>query len=50
VVVGTAENLLGDEVMSLLPGALRHCLTEPKWWEDGLQGLRVVRALTALAL
>jgi hypothetical protein len=48
--LGTAENLLGDEMMSLLPAALRHCLTEPKWWEDELQGLHVVRALTALVL
>ena len=50
VVMGTAENLLGDAMMPLLPAALRHCLTEPQWWEDELQGLHVVRALTALAL
>ena len=35
-------------MMSLLPAALRHCLTEPKWWEDELQGLHVVRALANL--
>jgi acetyltransferase-like isoleucine patch superfamily enzyme len=50
VIVGTADYPLGDEMMSLLPVVLRHCLTEPKWWEDELQGLRVVTALTALVL
>ena len=45
----SAKNLLGDEMMALLPAALHHCLTEPKW-EDELQGLHVVRALTVLAL
>jgi acetyltransferase-like isoleucine patch superfamily enzyme len=35
----------------LLAGYHRgHCLTEPKWWEDELQGLHVVQALTTLAL
>ena len=33
-VVRSAENLLGDEMMSLLPAALHHCLTEPKRLED----------------
>jgi NDP-sugar pyrophosphorylase family protein len=42
--------IVGTEMMSLLPAALRRCLMEPTWWEDELQGLYVVRALTALSL
>ena len=48
--MGSVESLLGDEMMALLPAVLQHCLTEPRWWQDELQGLHVVRALTALAL
>ena len=44
------ENFLGEEMMSALPAAVRHALAEPRWWEDELQGLHVVRGLTALAL
>jgi NDP-sugar pyrophosphorylase family protein len=39
------ESLLPD-----LPGALRTCLTEPDWWADELQGLRVIQDLTGLTL
>lgn len=45
-----SEDLLGEEIMSALPMALRRCMDEPRWWDDELQGLHVVRALTELAL
>jgi UDP-N-acetylglucosamine diphosphorylase / glucose-1-phosphate thymidylyltransferase / UDP-N-acetylgalactosamine diphosphorylase / glucosamine-1-phosphate N-acetyltransferase / galactosamine-1-phosphate N-acetyltransferase len=44
------KDLLGQEMMSLLPAVVRHCLQEPRWWDDDLRGLHVVRALTELSL
>jgi NDP-sugar pyrophosphorylase family protein len=42
--------LLGSEVLSLLPGVVRECITEPRWWADELQGLHVMVALSGLSL
>ena len=44
------EDLLGQEMMSALPVCVRHCLEEPRWWDDELRGLHVIKALTELAL
>ena len=44
------EDLLGEEMMSALPVVVRHCLEEPRWWDDELRGLHVIKALTELAL
>ncbi len=44
------EDLLGEEMKSALPVAVRDCLEEPRWWDDELCGLHVIKALTELAL
>jgi acetyltransferase-like isoleucine patch superfamily enzyme len=49
-IASSSENLLGEEIMALLPLAVRQCLTEPTWWVDELRGLNVVKALTDLVL
>jgi NDP-sugar pyrophosphorylase family protein len=41
---------LGSAVLSLLPRVLRDCITEPRWWLDELQGLRVMAGLSELSL
>jgi NDP-sugar pyrophosphorylase family protein len=41
---------LGSEVLSLLPRVVRECITELPWWQDELQGLRVMTALNDLSL
>jgi NDP-sugar pyrophosphorylase family protein len=43
-------NPLGSEVLSLLPPVVRECITEPRWWQDELQGLHVMSALSDLSL
>ena len=48
--MGEPGDLLGDEMMSVLPTALRRCLTEPRWWADELAGLRMMTALTEMVL
>ena len=48
--MGKTEDLLGDEMMSALPKVLRQCLVEPRWWDDELAGLHVVKGLTELVL
>lgn len=41
---------LTENLIASWPAALRTCLTEPDWWVDELQGVYVVRGLTALTL
>jgi len=41
---------LGSTVLSLLPCVLRDCITEPRWWQDELQGLHVMAGLSELSL
>jgi NDP-sugar pyrophosphorylase family protein len=43
-------DLLGDEMMSALPVALRRCLTDPKWWADDLASLHMMAALSEMAV
>lgn len=43
-------SLLGNEVLSLLPLVVRECITTPHWWEDELQGMHVMAALSGLSL
>lgn len=45
-----AGSLLGGEVLALLPGAVRECLTSPRWWQDELVGVQVMNALSDLSL
>jgi NDP-sugar pyrophosphorylase family protein len=48
--MGKREDLLGDEMTAGLPVVLRRCLADPTWWSDELAGLRLVAALTEMAL
>jgi NDP-sugar pyrophosphorylase family protein len=41
---------LGSEVLSFLPLVVRECIREPRWWQDELQGLHVITALSDLSL
>lgn len=34
----------------MLPRGVRECITDPRWWEDELQGLHVMAALNDLSL
>lgn len=45
-----SASLLGSEVLSLLPSVVRECITEPRWWQDELQGLHVMAGLCELSL
>jgi bifunctional UDP-N-acetylglucosamine pyrophosphorylase/glucosamine-1-phosphate N-acetyltransferase len=44
------ESRLGSAVLSLLPRVLCDCITEPRWWQDELEGLHVMAGLSELAL
>jgi NDP-sugar pyrophosphorylase family protein len=48
--MGKPEDLLGDEMISVLPSLLRQCLVDPKWWADELAGLLMMTALTEMVL
>ena len=37
-------SLLGSEVLSLLPPAVREAIAEPQWWRHELAGLQTLRA------
>jgi NDP-sugar pyrophosphorylase family protein len=43
-------SLLGTEILSLLPPVVVACIAEPCWWQDELQGLHVMSALSDLSL
>jgi NDP-sugar pyrophosphorylase family protein len=45
-----AGSPLGAEVLALLPGAVRECMTSPRWWQDELVGVQVMNALSDLSL
>jgi NDP-sugar pyrophosphorylase family protein len=45
-----AGSLLGGEVLALLPGAVRGCITSPRWWQDELAGMHVMNALSDMSL
>lgn len=41
---------LESKVLSLLPRVLSDCITEPRWWQEELQGLHVMAGLSELSL
>lgn len=41
-------SLLGSEVLALLPGVVRECMTSPRWWQDELVGVQVMTALSEM--
>lgn len=45
-----AGSLLGAEVLAVLPGVVRECMTSPRWWQDELVGVQVMNALNDLSL
>jgi NDP-sugar pyrophosphorylase family protein len=45
-----AGSLLSRDVLALLPGVVRECVTTPRWWPDELVGAQVMTALSGMSL